>query len=135
MNLEDIRREAEQLEIDVDTTEGFLDLYRRSDREHCFSSFRSADDPAMIHAAWIWLQNYRRRLSSLDQHRAQIQYKSRKNHIREIVLWLIIILECAVVLSLYRHFLDTRLCIVAFFTLLVIAAMVIGPNKRGGRYG
>jgi hypothetical protein len=127
MNLDDIRRDAEQLEIDMSTSEG-LDLQKRSDHSIFFHSFTVADDPISIQAASIWLEDYRRQLASMDQYRTEQEPPRRMRSLRAVTRWFLLILLGALVVFLCLSLAPTIWIggVFAFLMLISLSMVVIG---------
>jgi hypothetical protein len=67
MDITDIRRQAQGLEIDVEIDEnGFLNMRKRGGGSPRFASLQEYDNPHVLRAAQEWLNRYRDLLNQLD---------------------------------------------------------------------
>jgi hypothetical protein len=76
ISLDDIRREATELEIDLCIADGYVDLSKRGDASLFYRSVHLIDDPRVLPDAWEWLQLYRTNVQHLDEARAQLAHQS-----------------------------------------------------------
>jgi hypothetical protein len=72
ITLVEIRREAMLLELDVDISSGYLEIFKRSDASTGFYSLQDANDPRVLIAAWQFLQFYRVQLDQFDAARREL---------------------------------------------------------------
>jgi hypothetical protein len=79
LTLDDIRREATDLEIDMCTDDGHLDLTKRGDPSLYYRSLYPLDDPRIVQDAWQWLQHYRVHAPRIHEARAYLAGQKRSN--------------------------------------------------------
>ena len=79
ITLEDIRREANDLEFNVTVTpnNGRLRIAQRSDTALFYQSQQPLDDPRVLPDAWAWLLRCRANFDQLDEARTSIATRSK----------------------------------------------------------
>ncbi len=130
-NLDDIRREAAILEMDVDTSTDYIHITKRSDQSLFYHSLQPANDPRVIATAWVWLQDYRANLERLDEDRSQLAHQAQPGSMRYLLLFVVpvIISPLAAIVSAHNPLAG----LVAFLLLLVPACIYVFVKVRAAK--
>ncbi len=86
ITLAEIKHEAMLLELDVDTSTGHLDIFKRSDASTGFYSLQDAHDPRVLIAAWQFLQFYRIQLDQFDAARSELANRPPQRSMRKAAI-------------------------------------------------
>ncbi len=129
--IDDIRREAAILEMDVDTSTDYIRITKRSDRSLFYYSLQPADDPRVLSTAWIWLQDYRANLERLDETRSQLAHQAQPGSMRYLLLFVVpvIISPLAAIVSAHNPLAGLG----AFLLLLAPACIYVFCKVRAAK--
>lgn len=79
---EEIRRQAEALEIDLEVEDGMLNMHKRGAEGWRFGSLQPYDSPVALGGAQEWIDRYRAFVQQADQARSKMprQYIHEESH-------------------------------------------------------
>lgn len=131
--INDIRREAEALEFNIQIDEEErLNLVKRSDPRIFYHSLQPVSDQRMLHDAWSWLQNHRKFLRDIDQARSQERAGPRRHNpaarIFHLVCFLLMFEGWLSVASIYAHIPSPAFVVFTIGACLITAALA-WPKK------